>query len=172
MASRTGTRILALAAVLAAVVVGCSWQPQATPTPAPTAQPVVAPAADPKRCPVTIANGNGPPGERPSPHYHGNGALWTALPPNGIDNGGTPEPDGSTSQKYPWWTVDATGEFTELTIQGRRVDAPAPPLRARINSGVPETPFAEIAGGRFGPAGSTSRPRVAGRSRAGSEAPA
>jgi hypothetical protein len=146
MATRTGTRTVALAAALAVVVVGCSRQPQATPTPAPTSQPVAAPPADPKRCPVTIANGNGPPGERPSPQYQGNGALWTMLPPDGIDNGGTPEPDGSTSQKYPWWTVGTSGE---LTIQGRRVDAWAAPLRARINSGVPETPFAEIAGGRF-----------------------
>jgi hypothetical protein len=169
MTSRTGTRTVALAAVLAAVVVGCSRQPQATPTPAPTSPPVVAPAADPKRCPVTIANGNGPPGERPSPNYYGNGALWTALPPDGIDNGGTPEPDGSTSQKYPWWTVGTTGE---LTIRGRRVDAPAPPLRARINSGVPETPSLRSLAAAFGPAGSTSRPRVAGRSPAGSEAPA
>jgi hypothetical protein len=146
MAARTGTRTVALAAALAVVVVGCSRQPQATPTPASTSQPVAAPAADPKRCPVTIANGNGPPGERPSPQHHGNGALWTVLPPDGIDKGGTPEPDGSTSQKYPWWTVGTTGE---LTIQGRRVDASAAPLRARINSGVPETPFAEVPGGRF-----------------------
>jgi hypothetical protein len=163
MATRTGTRTLALAAALAVVVVGCSRQPQATPTLAPTSQPVAAPAAGLKRgadaaaadrvlrqrvekCPVTIANGNGPPGEGSSPNYHGNGALWTALPPDGIDKGGTPEPDGSTSQKYPWWTVGTTGE---LTIQGRRVDASAPPLRARINSGAPETPFADIPGGRF-----------------------
>jgi hypothetical protein len=145
MATRTGTRTLALAAALAVVVVGCSRQPQATPTPMPTSQPVAAPTG-PKRCPVTIANGNGPPGEYPSPDYHGNGALWTALPPGGIDKGGTPEPDGSTSQKYPWWTVGTTGE---LTIQGRRVDAPAPPLRARWGSGVPETPFATVPGGRF-----------------------
>jgi hypothetical protein len=145
MATRTGTRTLALAAALAVVVVGCSRQPQDTPTPMPTSQPVAAPAG-PKRCPVTIANGNGPPGEYPSPDYHGNGALWTALPPGGIDKGGTPEPDGSTSQKYPWWTVGTTGE---LTIRGRRVDAPAPPLRARIGSGTPETGFAEVAGGRF-----------------------
>ena len=122
MATRTGTRTLALAAALAVVVVGCSRQPQATPMLAPTSQPVAAPAAGLKRgadaaaadrvlrqrvekCPVTIANGNGPPGEGSSPDYHGNGALWTALPPDGIDKGGTPEPDGSTSQKYPWWTV-------------------------------------------------------------------
>jgi hypothetical protein len=95
---------------------------------------------------VTIANGNGPPGEGSSPSYHGNGVLWTALPPGGIDKGGTPEPGGWTSQKYPWWTVGTTGE---LTIQGWRVDAPAPPLRARIGSGVPETPFAAVPGGRF-----------------------
>jgi hypothetical protein len=125
MATRTGTRTVALAAALAVAVVGCSRQPQATPTPAPTSQPVAAPAAGPMRgadaaaadrvlrqraekCPVTIANGSGPPGEYPSPNHHGNGALWTALPPGGIDNGGTPEPDGSTSQKYPWWTVGTT----------------------------------------------------------------
>jgi hypothetical protein len=146
MATRTGTRRLVLVAALAVVVVGCSWQPQATPTPAPTSQPVAAPTAGPRRCPVTIANGNGPPGEGSSPNYHGNGALWTALPPGGIDKGGAPEPDGSISQKYPWWTVGTTGE---LTIQGRRVDASAPPLRARINGGVPETPFAKVAGGSF-----------------------
>ena len=163
MATRTGTRTLALAAALAVVVVGCSRQPQATPTPAPASQPVAAPAAGPMRgadaaaadrvlrqrvekCPVTIANGNGPPGEYPSPDDHGNGALWTGLPPGGIDQGGTPEPDGSTSQKYWWYTVVTTGE---LTIQGQRVDAPAPPLRARINSGAPETPFAAVPGGRF-----------------------
>jgi hypothetical protein len=145
MATRT-VRTLALAAALAVVVFGCSRQPQATPTPAPTSHPVAAPAAGPKRCPVTIANGNGPPGEGSSPSYHGNGVLWTALPPGGIDKGGTPEPGGWTSQKYPWWTVGTTGE---LTIQGWRVDAPAPPLRARIGSGVPETPFAAVPGGRF-----------------------
>jgi hypothetical protein len=41
------------------------------------------------------------------------------------------------------------GTTGELTIQGRRVDAPAPPLRARWGSGAPETAFAEVAGGRF-----------------------
>jgi hypothetical protein len=62
------------------------------------------------RCLVTIANGNGPPGERPSPQHHGNGRLWTVLAPEGIDNGSTPQPDGSISQKYPWWMVGTTGE--------------------------------------------------------------
>jgi hypothetical protein len=49
-------------------------------------------------------------------------------------------------QKYPWWTVGTTGEFT---IQGRRLDASAPPLHAQINSGVPQNRFAEVPGARF-----------------------
>jgi hypothetical protein len=96
---------------------------------------------------VTIANAKAPPGERPSSLHHGNSALWTVLPPAGIDRGGTPEPDGSTSQKYPWWTVGTEGE---LAIEGRRLDtAAASPLRARVNSGEPDTPFATVPGGRF-----------------------
>jgi hypothetical protein len=95
---------------------------------------------------VTVANGSGPPGEWRSPQHHGKGRLWTELAPDGIDRGGTPQPDGSTGQKYPWWTVGTTGD---LTIQGRRVDASAPPLRALINSGVPQNAFAEVPGGRF-----------------------
>jgi hypothetical protein len=169
MASRTVTRTLAVAGALAVVVAGCSRQPQATPTPAPTSQPVAAPAADPKRYPVTTANGNGPPGERPSPDHHGNGALWTMLPSGGIDRSGTLESDGSISQKFFWWTVGTTGE---LTIQGRRVDDPAPPLRARIGSGVPKPPSPRSLVAASGPAGSPSRPRVAGRSPAGSDPPA
>lgn len=62
MAARTGTRTVALAAALAVVVVGCSRQPQATPTPASTSQPVAAPAADPKRSqdPRLVSMGNQP----------------------------------------------------------------------------------------------------------------
>jgi hypothetical protein len=131
-------RVVAVAALVLGVV-GCGRQPQA---------PVAAPATSgPGRCPVTIANGDGPPGEDPSSSYHGNGALWTGLPDDGIDRGGTFEPDGSTSQKYPWWTVGTEGD---LAIEGHRLDAAAPsPLRARINRGWPETPFAEVRGGRF-----------------------
>jgi hypothetical protein len=85
--------------------------------------------------------------EDPSSSYFGNGALWTVLADDGIDRGGTPEPYGSTSQKYPWWTVGTEGG---LAIEGRRLDAAAPsPLRARTNPGWPETPFAEVRGGRF-----------------------
>ena len=138
MANRSVVRILAVVATLALGATGCSGHPAA---------PGAVPASRSMRCPVTIANGNGPPGEQPSSAYHGNGALWTALPPDGIDRGGTPEPDGSTSQKYPWWTVGTDGD---LSIQGRRLDAAvATPLRARVNSGEPQTPFTEVRGGRF-----------------------
>jgi hypothetical protein len=147
MASRTVVRMLVVAGTLALVVGSCSGRTPAPPTPPSEPHPVAAPAPDAKQCPVTIANGNGPPGERPSSLNHGSGALWTVLPPAGIDRGGTPEPDGSTSQKYPWWTVGTEGE---LTIEGHRLDtAVASPLRARVNSGVPETPFAGVPGGRF-----------------------
>jgi hypothetical protein len=149
MANQTIVRILGVAAALAVATAGCTARAPAAPGPAaaPTATAVAVAAAGPDRCPVTIANGNGPPGERPSPDFHGNGRLWTTLPRDGIDRGATPEPDGSTSQKYPWWTVGTEGG---LAIAGRRLDAPAPtPLRARVNSGEPETAFAEVPGGRF-----------------------
>jgi hypothetical protein len=134
MAGRAVMRLVTVAA-LVLVVGACERQPQ---TPA---------TSGPGRCPVTIGDGDGPPGEDPSSSYFSNGALWTVLADDGIDRGGTPEPDGSTSQKYPWWTVGTEGG---LAIEGRRLDAAAPsPLRARTNPGWPETPFAEVRGGRF-----------------------
>jgi hypothetical protein len=130
-------RMVAVATLVLGVV-GCGRQPQAPTAPATT--------SGAGRCPVTIGNSDGPPGENPSASYFGNGALWTILPDDGIDRGGTPQPDGSTGQKYPWWTVGTEGG---LTIEGRRLDAAAPsPLRARTNRGWPERPFAEVRGGR------------------------
>jgi hypothetical protein len=147
MAAGTRTRTLPLGAVLVAMLVGCSLQAEVAPTPAPTSDPGAVPRQQaPRDCAVTTPNGNGPPGERSSSRFHGTGALWTVLPPDGIDRGGQAESDGSTSQKYPWWTVGTTGQ---LTIEGRRLDGAAPPMRAWINSGTPESGFAEVADGRF-----------------------
>jgi hypothetical protein len=89
-------------------------------------------------CPVTIPNGSTPPREQPSPDYHGNGGLWTALWPEGtvvfVPGGpGEIRPDGSLGMKWPWW-LESTAAGTPLTIEGRRLDAPAPPLRAEIHS--------------------------------------
>ena len=147
MESRTVVRMLVVAGTLALLVGSCSGRTPAPPTPPSAAQQVAARLAAAKHCPVTIANGKAPPGERRSSLDHGNGRLWTVLPPGGIDRGGTPEPDGSTSQKYPWWTVGTEGD---LTIEGRRLDtAVAAPLHARVNSGLPDTPFATVPGGSF-----------------------
>ena len=94
-----------------------------------------------------------------SPNYHGYGALWTALPPGVIDEGGTPEPGGWTSQKYPWWTVGTTGE---LTIQGRRVDARRRHCAPGPAAGCPKPPSLRFPAAAFGPAGSTRVPRSVG----------
>ena len=93
-------------------------------------------------CPVTVPNGSTPPGEQPSPDHHGNGQLWTGLWPEGkviFEPGGpgTIYADGFLGMKWGWWR----GVEGQLTIEGRRLDAPAPPLRADIPSGYGETGF-------------------------------
>jgi len=91
------------------------------------------PIQAPSPCAATLPNGNTPPGENPGPLHHGNGALWTVLWTEGrvvFEPGGpgSVEPDGSLSMKFPWWR----GVRGQLTIEGRRLDATAPPLRAFI----------------------------------------
>jgi hypothetical protein len=68
-------------------------------------------------CAVTIPNGDTPPGERPSPEYHGNGALWTALPPNGKIEATPPfvRPDGSIRIKFPWWGSRKVSAHLKIT---------------------------------------------------------
>lgn len=109
--------------------------PRPTNTPSPPPVPLTEAAI--ASCPVTMPNGSTPPGERPSPHQHGNGDLWTGIWPGGIvtfsPNGpGEMLPDGSLSMKFFWWRA-APGQ--PLTIEGRRLDAAAPPLRASIPDG-------------------------------------
>jgi len=93
-------------------------------------------------CPVTAPNGSAPPGEQPSPYLHGNGQIWTALWPEGrvvFEPGGPGQilPDGSLDMKWGWWR----GVTGQLTIEGRRLDASAPPLRADIPEGYGATGF-------------------------------
>lgn len=93
-------------------------------------------------CAVTEPNGSAPPGEQPSPEYLGNGQLWTVLWPDGkviFEPGGpgTIGEDGSLGMKWGWWR----GVNGQLTIEGRRLDAPAPPLQADIPAGYGETGF-------------------------------
>ena len=87
-------------------------------------------------CPVTVPNGNTPPGEKSSPSYYGNGQLWTALWPESTvvfrpGGPGSTAPDGTLGMKWPWWR----GLNGNLSIQGRRLDGEAPPLRAQIPNG-------------------------------------
>ena len=106
-----------------------SPNPSAVSTPTGTSSP----PPGPNTCPITLQNGETPPGERRSPDHHGNGALWTVLPADG-KIWAAPNyilPDGSTDIKFPWWR----GIHGALNITGRRLDMPAPPLRADIPEG-------------------------------------
>ncbi len=84
-------------------------------------------------CLVTKPNGETPPGENPSSTFYGNGSMWTDLRPDGnviirANQPGNIGAGGSLTLMWPWWH-SPTGQ---LTIEGRRLDAPAAPLRADI----------------------------------------
>jgi len=128
-------RLLALLSVFT-ILVGCDSPPVPSPVPSPVPP---APTNVLAACPVTIPNGSVPPNvpgadpiKVPCPSCHGNGTLWTTFPPDGQVQA-TPNSAGSLETKFPWWS--GPGISDALTIQGRRIDAPAPPLAARIPSG-------------------------------------
>jgi hypothetical protein len=108
------------------------------PPPTPTTAPTPTPLPIPPDCPVTPPNGLTPPGEQPYPTHHGNGILWTGLWPGGVlvppQN---VRPDGWLTFNWWWWR----GEPGQLTIQGRRLDTPAPPLRAEIPEGFGDSGY-------------------------------
>jgi hypothetical protein len=90
---------------------------------------------------VTLPDGKRPPGEAVSAQYFGNDRLWTVLWPHGVI-AATPEyvePDGSVGMKVPWWR--GIGVVGKLAITGRRLDAPARPLRAVVPDGYGRTGF-------------------------------
>jgi hypothetical protein len=73
---------------------------------------------------------------------HGNDALSTVLWPEGKvvfkpSGSGFVLENGALSMKFPWWRL-VKGR---LTIEGRRLDGPAPPLRARVPDGYGEIGF-------------------------------
>lgn len=90
-------------------------------------------------CEVTQPNGETPPFEQPSPAHHGNGKIWTGLWDDGkvIMTDQNREADGSYSMKWWWWR----GGSGYLTIEGKRLDADADPLRADIPDGYGDTGF-------------------------------
>lgn len=108
----------------------------------PTRQPAAATIEAQRECPVTVPNGLAPPGERRSANHHGNEALWTQLWPDGTvvfkpRGPGFVLADGSLQMKFPWWR----GVQGPLIVEGRRLDAPAPPLRAHIPNGYGASGF-------------------------------
>lgn len=100
--------------------------------------------ASPEPCPVTLANGQTPPGEQPSPYHHGDGQLFTVLWPQGVIdlNEVNPESlaeDGSISIKFPWWRGE--GVNGPLIIEGELVGPGNGSLSAIIPEGYGETGF-------------------------------
>lgn len=92
-------------------------------------------------CRVTAPNGRRYSGDLAGGN-HGNEALVTALWSDGrVDfrpgGPGCVEPDGYLGMKWPWWR-SVRGN---LTIEGRRLDGSAGPLRASIPKGYGETGF-------------------------------
>jgi hypothetical protein len=101
--------------------------------------------ADARRCPATRPSAVGPAGASPDDFFgwgasYGNGKLWVGgLWPDGVIAAG-PEfvaADGSVGMKFGWWRA-VEGD---LRITGRRLDAPAPPLRASVPDGYGRAGF-------------------------------
>jgi hypothetical protein len=86
-------------------------------------------------CPVTLPNGNTPPGELRNTGHHGNGFLWTTFTPGGRMVSESLR-DGSRRIVFRWWRNIAG----DLTVTAQRLDAPAPSIHGRIE-GVRGAPF-------------------------------
>lgn len=130
---------LIVCAALALLAANCGAASPGGETAVPANTPTGAEAQPIAGCPVTAPNGSTPPGETAADGYHGNGQLWTALWPQGTVLIG-PEhvrSDGSLEMKFPWWR----GVSGRLTIEGRRLDGPAPPLAAAIPDGYGDSGF-------------------------------
>lgn len=149
-------RLEGLLLVVALLAAACSSgrqgaRPSLEPSPARAPTPSEAPSLPfpgtfAKGCPVTLPRPFSPPPEvSPDELFgwgssYGNGKLWVGgLGPHGVIVA-TPEfveQDGSVGWKFGWWR-EVSGL---LRITGRRLDAPAPPLRADVPSGYGMTGF-------------------------------
>lgn len=103
--------------------------------------------APPAACPVTIPRKSS---TLPKDIFGSGSAYWNdslfvgGLWPDGTvvfrpGGPGVVLPDGSLSMKFGWYRAD--GLRGKLTITGKRLDAPAPPLRADVPDGYGDTGF-------------------------------
>jgi len=79
-------------------------------------------------CPVTLPNGDRPPGQPRKMLWYGNGRLWAGLAADGTRPVQRFEvaADGSIGDKLLWVT---TPRLERPTISGERIDETGPPLR-------------------------------------------
>lgn len=76
----------------------------------------------------------------PGSNVHWEGKLFVAgLTPDGTMKFSWVSPDGSLPQKFGWYRAE--GLRGRLTITGKRIDAPAHPLRADIPDGYGDSGF-------------------------------
>lgn len=86
-------------------------------------------------CPVTLPNGNRPPGQPRNVTWYGNGLLWAGVHADGVYRAPSSQisADGSIGNKLLWVT---TPPWDKPTLTGERIDAPAQPLRVSgVNTG-------------------------------------
>jgi hypothetical protein len=125
-----------LMVMLFTILTGCAnGIPQASSVGTPS---VPLPAAV-SACPVTLPNGNSPPGERATSNYYGDGSLWVDLWPGGVVHARPTDvsPDGAITMKFPWWRAVQGA----LSIAGYRLDGSAPALWTNIPDGYGDSGF-------------------------------
>jgi hypothetical protein len=106
-------------------------------TPSPADQASAPPSQAKVECAVTTRNGIAAGEDHPNPVSYGNGQVSTfGLWPDGTvvfkpGGSGFITRDGSLGMKFGW----SRGVSGQLEIEGRRIDAVAPPLRSEVPSG-------------------------------------
>ena len=87
-------------------------------------------------CPITHPNGSLPPGSTFGSEFHGNGSIWVGVWDANVVVW-KPAADGSVTAKFGWWR----GVPGKLEIEGRRLDAAAPPLVGPVPDGYGDSGF-------------------------------
>jgi hypothetical protein len=103
-----------------------------TQTTIPNRETANCPVTQPPEPPFTPPPPYSPTAPWPGGFWYGTSLLWTQLPGDGKWSGLPHNADGYTQKVFWWragysWTEDPT---PQLTVTGRRLDAPAPPLNA------------------------------------------